>query len=32
LLVILSLFHLAFTNDGMKLGLDLAVIANAALL
>ena len=31
-LVILSLFHLAFTNDGMKLGLDLAVIANAALL
>lgn len=31
-LVILSLFHLAFTNDGMKLGLDLAVIANAVLL
>lgn len=31
-LAILSLFHLAFTNDGMKLGLDLAVIANAALL
>ena len=31
-LVILSLFHLAFTNDGMKLGLDLAVTANAALL
>ena len=24
-LVILSLFHLAFTNDGIKLGLDLAV-------
>ena len=25
-LVILSLFHLAFTNDGMKLGLDLACL------
>lgn len=31
-LVTLSLFHLAFKNDGMKLGLDLAVIADAALL
>lgn len=31
-LVTLSLFHLAFKNDGMKLGLDLAVIANAVLL
>ena len=31
-LVVLSLLHLAFKNDGMKLGLDLAVIANAALL
>lgn len=31
-LVVLSLLHLAFTNDGMKLGLDLAVIANAVLL
>ena len=31
-LVVLSLLHLAFTNDGMKLGLDLAVTANAALL
>ena len=31
-LAILSLLHLAFTNDGMKLGLDLAVIADAVLL
>ena len=31
-LVVLSLLHLAFKNDGMKLGLDLAVIANAVLL
>lgn len=31
-LVTLSLFHLTFKNNGMKLGLDLAVIANAALL
>ena len=31
-LVVLSLLHLAFKNDGMKLGLDLAVIADAALL
>lgn len=31
-LVVLSLLHLAFKNDGMKLGLDLAVIADAVLL
>ena len=31
-LVVHSLLHLAFKNDGMKLGLDLAVIANAGLL
>lgn len=31
-LVVLLLLHLAFKNDGMKLGLDLAVIANAVLL
>ena len=31
-LVVLSLLHLAFKNDAMKLGLDLAVIANAVLL